>query len=346
MNSWPAPRALSRRQLFVAAGGLGCASAALALAGACVPRLLAPPPRVPKVGVITYTLANAPVTRDYQEAWRQGLQAYGGYEEGRTLLIERRATEGRPERTPEILQEFTSLPVDAIVTTGTAFAQAATRATSTIPVIAMTADPVGDGLASSLAHPGGNFTGVTTFSPQLSAKRLQILQEVLPGLTRVAVMWNPEDPSPRLAYEQTLQASPSLGIQLQSLPVRQPADLEPAFEEAKRGQAQALLTLGDPMLTAVHQQIVEFANQNDLPSMFNERFFVDAGGLMAYGPNLPALYGRIPYYLDRVLSGAKPADLPIEQPVKFEFVINQRTAQALGLTFPRELLLAATDAVR
>jgi len=269
-----------------------------------------------------------------------------GYREGRNLVFERRFSEGHAERFPELAAELVRLRVDCIIVPTTPAALAAKHATQTIPIVMTTAsDPVGAGLVASLAQPGGNITGLSSLGPELSGKRLELLKEVVPGLTRVALLWNPTNPVN--AVGQEIQAAAhALGLQLHSQEVRSPQDFEGVFARTRQARPEALLVLTDNLIAMHARQIVAFATQEHLPSLFATRGGAVAGGLMSYGASLPDLYRRAATYVDKILKGAKPADLPIERPMKFELVINLKTAKALGLTMPPTLLMLADEVIR
>jgi putative ABC transport system substrate-binding protein len=280
------------------------------------------------------------------EALLDGLREHG-YSEGQNLIFERRFSEGQAERFPELAAELVRLRVDLIIVMTTPAALAAKHATQTIPIVIPTAiDPVGSGLVASLARPGGNLTGLSTVGPELSEKRLELLREVVPGMTRVAVLWNAANPASELAWHETQAAARALGLLLHSQDVRGPQDFEGAFALTAQARPEALLVLGDSLINMHEQQIAEFATQNHLPNMVARRESVMAGGLMFYGSSLPDGLRRAAYYVDRILKGAKPTDLPVEQPTKFELVINLKTAQALGLTIPPTLLFRADEVIR
>ena len=278
----------------------------------------------------------------------QGLHALG-YTEGRNLTVEVRFADWKLDRLPALAAELVALKVDVIVAGATPAARAAKQATSTIPIVALSmGDPVNDELVASLGSPGGNVTGTTFLGPELVAKRFGLLKQAIPGVSRVAALWHPG------AYgERTMKgflteidiAAPSLGVQLQLVQALGPEDFDTAFSAMAGGHADALIVLPSPMLYAEHRRIVELAAKNRLPAMYQAREFVDAGGLMAYGANLPDLARRAARYVDKILKGAKPADLPVEQPTKFELLVNLKTARELGLTIPREFLLLADEVI-
>ena len=276
-------------------------------------------------------------------ALRKGMRNLG-YVEGRNLIIEYRSADGRAERFPDLASELVRLKVDLIVTRGTPAARAAKNATGTIPVVMAT---MGDprAIVASFARPGGNITGVTTFSTELTAKRIELLKELIPNLSRVALLHNMGNPAAPPEWEETKTAARSLGLQAELLDVRSQGDLGRAFELAVRQHVDALV-IGADGLTQMHQQtIVDLVARNRLPAAHPARDFVEAGGLIAYGVNYPDLYFRFASFVDKIFKGAKPADLPVEQPTKFELVINLKTAKALGLTIPPSLLQRADQVI-
>src|SRR5262245_8569806 len=279
-------------------------------------------------------------------AFPQGLRELS-YVEGENIVIEWRSADGKPDRLPALAAELVRLKVAVIVTGGGAPTRRAKPATSTIPIVMTNdPDPVGDGFVASLARPGGNITGLSTFVPELSGKRLEILREVVPQLSRVAVLGS----STATGYAQTLKeiepAAKAFKMQLQFLDVLHAKDMETAFRAASEGRAQGVLTLNSAILGSQRAQIADLAVKKRLPVMYHQTDFVEAGGLMSYGVNLPDLNRRAATYVDKILKGAKPADLPIEQPTKFELVINLKTAKALGLTIPQSLLVRADEIIQ
>src|SRR5213594_1479201 len=280
-----------------------------------------------------------------REAFRQGLREVG-YVDGQNIVIEYRYAEGKAERLPDLAAELLRLKVDVIVAGGTPAPLAAKRATRTIPIVmAAAGDPVGTGLVASLAQPGGNVTGLSNFSAELTGKRLQLLKEVVPGVSRVAVLWNAANPVAALLMRETEAAARTLGVQVQSLEVRGLDDFENALPAAISGGAGALFVIDDPLVFSSRMRIADFAARNRLPATAFYKEFAKAGGLMAYGPNLTDQFRRAAIYVDKILKGAKPADLPVEQPTKFELVINLKTAKALGLTIPQSVLLRADQVI-
>jgi putative tryptophan/tyrosine transport system substrate-binding protein len=328
---------LSRRQLVQGAGAVG-----LGLLAGCGrwPGQMAPA-QIARIGFL------APVTlQPRYEAFQAGLRDLG-YIDGQNVVFEFRSAEGHDERLPTLAAELVQLRVDVIVAGGTSAARAAQRASSTIPIVMALGDPVGTGLAASLGRPGGNVTGLTNLAPQLGAKRLELLKETLPGLARVAVLWRPDNPVKQAEWKETESAGQILGLQVQSLEVRAPEDFERAFAAATREHADGLIVFGDDLFAASRAlQIVELAAQSHLPAMYESRVYLELGGFISYGPSISGLYQRAAYYVDKILKGAKPADLPIEQPMRFDFIINLRTAQALGLTVPPHVLLQATEVIQ
>jgi putative tryptophan/tyrosine transport system substrate-binding protein len=298
-----------------------------------------------RIGYLSGGTPSSARTSALVEAFRDGLRELG-YVEGRNLTIEWRFSEGRGEQFPALANELSQLKVEAIVTTGGPATRAAKQATNTIPIVmAFSGDPVGTGLVASIARPGGNLTGLSFMSPELSAKRLELLREAFPKVTRVATLWNPDDPVYALELQRTEAAARGLGISLQPIEVRGVADFEAAFASMARHRADALIVFAHTLTILNQRRLVELANRDRLPTMYGLREFVTGGGLIAYGPSLSALYRRAAFYVDRIFKGAKPADLPVEQPTKFELLINLKTAKALGLTIPPSLLLRADHVI-
>jgi putative ABC transport system substrate-binding protein len=269
-----------------------------------------------------------------------------GLIEGKNLVFEGRYADNRLDRLPALAAELVSLHADVIVTAGTLAPLATKRATTTIPIVMVAAgDPVGSGLIASLARPGGNVTGTSLMAPELAGKRLELLKDLLSGISRVAVLWNAANPYAALVYKETVGAARILGIEVQSLEVRTPDDFDGALEAAAGQHTDALITVEDPLTGEHRGKIAEFAAGKQLPTISGLRIFVDAGGLMSYGANLGDLQRRSAGYVVKILKGAKPSDLPVEQPTKFELVINLKTAQALGLTIPQTILLRADEVI-
>src|SRR5215472_5597473 len=278
------------------------------------------------------------------DAFRKGLAGLG-YVEGRNLIIEYRSANGQAERFPDLASELVRLKVDLIVTRGTPAARAAKMATETTPVVMAT---MGDPrvIVASFAHPGGNITGVTTFSTELTAKRIELLKELVPNLSRVALLHNMGNPAAPPELEEIKAAARSIDVHVQLLDIRSEADLSDAFARAAREHVGAIVIGADGLTQAHRQAIVDQATRNRLPSSCPDREFVEAGGLIAYAVNYPDLYFRLATFIDMILRGAKPEELPVEQPTKFELVINLKTAKALGLTIPQTLLLRADEVIQ
>jgi len=309
----------------------------------------AQPPKVARIGYLVTGSLESPEAQVILNAFRQGLRERG-YVEGQNILIEYRGADGKIERLPGLATELTRLKVDLILAGATPAARAAQQATTTIPIVASAmGDPVGDGLVASLGRPGGNVTGTTFLGPELVPKRLELLKEALPKVSRVAALWHPGafgDRTTSDMLKETEIAARALGVHRQLVEVRSPADLDRAFSMMVRDRADALLVFPSPMLFAERKRIVDLATKHRLPSMFNAREFAELGGLIAYGANLADLTRRGATYVDKILKGARPADLPVEQPLKFDLVINLRTAQALGVTVPQSLLIRADDVIQ
>ena len=297
--------------------------------------------KVPHVGVLQAGAPPEPLV----EAFREGLRDLG-YVEGRNIVLEFRWAEGRLDRLPGLATELVGLRVDVIHTLSTPAAIAARHATTTIPIVFTgVGDPVGTGVVSSLAHPGGNVTGISIMATELSGKRLEILREMVPKVSRVAMLWNDTNPGMVLRAHETEAAAAKLGVTIQSLGVHDLITFDHAFASIVNGRAAALLTLIDPFTRQHRQRIVDFAAQRHLPALYEAREFVEAGGLICYGPSLLAIQRRSAAYVDKILKGAKPADLPVEQPTRFELVINLKTAKAIGLTIPQSLLQRADQII-
>jgi putative ABC transport system substrate-binding protein len=294
-----------------------------------------------RIGVLMYDGAPPGLL----EAFREGLQDLG-YVEGKNITIEMRDAAGKNEQLGALADELLGLDVAVILAVNTPAAQAAKKATATIPiVITRVADPVKSGLVSSLARPGGNVTGSSVMHTDLSAKRIELLREILPGLSRVVVLSNADNPGHTPQVAEMERASSELGLEFLSLPVRGPSDLPGAFQAATEAGAEALIVLDDTSFTNNRDQILELAADHGLPVVARYKDFADAGALIAYGPSLPALYRRAAYYTDKILKGAKPSDLPIDQPTRFELVVNLKAAKSLGLTMPRAVLMRADHVI-
>jgi putative ABC transport system substrate-binding protein len=319
-----------------------------ALAGGIVVAPLAaeaqPAGKVWRIGFLTTPSPTAAAY--YLEAFREGLRELG-YVEGKTIAIEYRFAEGRPERLPALAAELVHLKVDVIVTGGPPAPEEAKQATSTIPIVfAVAGDPVGEGLVASLARPGGNITGLASIAAEVVGKQLELLKEVAPKVSRVAVLLNPSHSAHPLMARQAEGAARALGVQLHILQAGSPAEIDAAFAAMRSQGVGGVLVLRGSLFLAQRTQIAALAAKSRLPAVYGTREEAEAGGLMAYGASLPLLYRRAATYVDRILKGAKPADLPIEQPTKFELVINLKTAKALRLTIPQSLLLRADEVIQ
>ena len=305
--------------------------------------------KVPRIGILLTGSLDSPESRAVLDAYRNGLRERG-YVEGQNIVIEKRAADLKIERFPSLATELVRLKVDIIVAGNTAAARAARQATTTIPIVAATmSDPVGDGLVASLARPGGNVTGLTFLGPELVPKLLALLKEALPKASRVAALWHPGALSERTTQDmlkQTEAAARSLAVHLQLVGVRSLDELDRAFSTMARERADALLVFPSPMLFNGRRRILDLAAKHPLPGMFNAKEWVELGGLISYGASLTDLFRRAATYVDRILKGAKPGDLPVEQPSKYELVINLKTAEALVLTIPPALLGRADEVIQ
>ena len=296
-----------------------------------------PSTTIPRIGLLADTAS--------WEAFRLGLRDLG-YVEGKNVALEERSSQGRNERFPELASELARRDVNVIVTWGTPATIAAKQATKSIPIVmAHVGDPVRSGLVPSLAHPGGHVTGVTALGPGVAAKRLELLKEALPNVSRIAFLWNPANPDQRASFSEVQAGARALGVTLQSVEARSRDELEHVLAMMKHDRPSALLMTADSLHHRHIGRIVAFASETRLPAMYQLREAVDRGGLMSYGASLPELGRRAAHFVDKILKGAKPADLPIEQPTKFELVINAKTAKALGLTIPPSLLLRADQVI-
>ena len=302
------------------------------------------PKKIPRIGYLSNSSLSAQSART--EAFQQGLRELG-YVEGKTVLIEYRYAEGKIDRLPALAAELVRLKVDVIVTSGAAPTGAAKEATNTIPIVmTQDPDPIGNGFVASLARPGGNITGLSNVNRELSGKRLDLLKEVVPRLSRVAVFGTTTFPGNAQNLNETKLAVGALGVKLQYLDVSDPKDIETAFRAASKGRADAVLVLSSPVLTTHRTQVVELAVKSRLPAIYNQSGYVEAGGLMAYGAIITDLDRRAATYVDRILKGTKPGDLPVEQPTKFELVINLKTAKQIGLTIPPNVLARADKVIK
>jgi len=299
--------------------------------------------KIPRVGFLSPFSPSA--TALWHEAFRQGLRDLG-WVEGKNISIEYRYAEGRHDRLPDLAADLVRLKVDVIVTATATDGQAAKHATRAIPIVIASGDLVGSGLVESLARPGGNITGLSHMAPELAGKRLELLKEMVPKLSRVAVLWNPQGRTSTLSWNEMQLPARKLGVQLHSLEVRSPNDFAKAFEEATRARAGALAIMPNPVFVTNLKRIADLAAKHRLPSIFHLREFADSGGLLTYGIDRADMFRRAATYVDKILKGAKPADLPVEQPTKFQLVINLKTAKALGLTIPQSVLFRADQVIQ
>ena len=308
--------------------------------------------KIHRIGVLFFGSRNQP----HLESFLRGMRELG-YVEGKNTVFEYRYAEGKFARLRELAAELVSLKVDVIVTTTSGSAYAAQQLTKTIPIVLTTGDLVGTGLAASLARPGGNVTGLSVLLLELSGKRLELLKETLPKINRVAVLWNPTDAAVQRwggtlqvpaadAFKEIEVAAQAYRLQLHSLELRSAEDIDAAFVGMKKARLNALLTMLDPLTTLYSKRIVELAVKNRWPGMYPTRQFVEEGGLMAYGVNIGDLYYRAATYVDKILKGSNPAELPVEQPKKFEFIINLKTAKQIGLTIPPNVLARADRVIK
>jgi len=305
------------------------------------------PVKVPRIGYLhPGSAATASAARI--EAFREGLRELG-YLEGKNIVIEWRYADGKSEAEslPELAAELVRIKVDVIVTTGTPAVRAIKRASATIPIVfAVISHPVENGIVASFARPGGNVTGLTILTEELSGKRLELLKETVPNVTRIGVLSDLTNPTQALEWKEILAAAQVLGVKLQSLGLRSSDDFDGAFKAALRERAQALITLPQPLMNSHRNLIVGFAVKNKLPAIYPAPEYTDAGGLMYYGPVYTELFRRAAIFVDKILKGTKPADLPVEQPIKFEFVINLKTAKQIGLTIPPNMLARADKVIK
>jgi len=300
--------------------------------------------KVPRIGFLMSTSPSA--ISDRIEAFRQGLRELG-YVEGKNIVIEWRSAERKLDRLSELAAELVRLKVDVIVSAGAGSTRSAKEATVTIPIVmAQVNDPIGAGFVASLARPGGNITGLATLAPELSGKRLELLKEVVPKLSRVAVLGTSTTPGNAQALRETELAAKAFGVKLQYLDVLGPKDIETAFRAARKERADAVLVLASSILLPQRTQVADLAVKSRLPVIYGTSEYVDVGGLMTYGVNNTDLYRRAATYVDKILKGTKPADLPVEQPMKFELVINLKTAKQIGLTIPQSVLYRADKVIK
>jgi putative ABC transport system substrate-binding protein len=300
------------------------------------------PAKIPRVGILN---TGAPATNKASlDAFRLGLRELGRLE-GQNIVLEFRYAEGKPERFPDLVAELVRLKPDVLVGGGTPATRALRDATTTIPIVmAASADAIGSGFVRSLARPGGNITGLSFLDTELSAKRLELLKEALSRVSRVAALM--DSASPRMSLDATLAASRPLGIHIQVLEVQGPNELDTAMTTAKKNRTEAMSVLASPTLFVHRKAVVTLAAKHRLPTIYQFREFVEEGGLMSYGANIADMYRRAATYVDKILKGAKPADLPVEQPTRFELVVNLKTAKALGLTIPQAILIRADQVIQ
>ena len=325
----------SRRRKFLVNTG--------ALLAAPLAALAQPSEKTPRIGVLSsFSASDAAI---WFQAFRQGLRDLG-WDEAKNIRIEYRYSEGRSDRLPDLAADLVRLRADIIVVAITPDALAARKASRTIPIVmASVGDPVGFGLVDSLARPGGNVTGLSQTAGEMHGKRLGLLKELVPGLSRVVVLWNPQSQGSTFAWKEIQEPARKLGVHLHAVEVQSIDNLEKAFEAARAARAGALAIMPDPIFVRNLKRIADFAARKRLPSIYHLREFVDSGGLMAYGPDRADLFRRSATYVDKILKGSKPGDLPIEQPTKFELALNLRTAKALGFQIPSSILLRATTVI-
>jgi ABC-type uncharacterized transport system substrate-binding protein len=302
------------------------------------------PTKIPRIGFLAATsVATIPGRR---EAFRQGLRELG-YVEGKNLIVEYRYAEGQLDHVPALASELVRLKVDIIVSGGSAVTRPVKETTTTVPIVmAQDTDPVGNGFVASLARPGGNITGLSLLAPELSGKQLELLKEIVPKLSRVVGLNNPNEPGYMQLRKETELAAEALKIQIQFLNTRNPKDIETAFREATKNRADAVLVTPMPIVVSQRVQIAALAAKGRLPAMYGQSEYLDAGGLMFYGASITDLFRRAATYVDKILKGTKPADLPVEQPTKFEFIINLNAAKQIGLTIPPNVLARADRVIR
>ncbi len=306
---------------------------------------------MPRIGFISSTGApgspSPQVDAPLFDAFRLGLRDLG-YVEGKNILIERRYAEGRLDRMPALVNELVQQKVDAIVAVNNVVIRAAKEATKTIPIVMISSvDPVAAGYVESFAHPGGNITGLANLGRDLSAKRVELLKEVLPRMTRVAILWDADGPGPAIAFKEYEAAARAFKLEIRSLEVRRPnPDFAGAFQAAKTARVEALIVVGNALMTQHAKQVFALATKNRLPSMAEEGRYVDAGGLMSYGANLADLYRRAAEYVVEILKGAKPGDLQVKLPEKFEIIVNLKTAQQIGFVIPQHVLVQADKVIK
>ena len=300
--------------------------------------------RLPRIGVVSAT-AGLQISTPTLDGFREGLRELG-YSDGKNIILEYRYAEGKQERVPSFIAEFVQLNVDLILVGSSAGIRAAKHATNTIPMVSVV-DPVATGTVDSLARPGRNITGLAILTRELSGKRLELLKEVIPSLRRIGILWHKESLSSVVGFKEYTSVAEALKLELHSFEVQgSNPDFSPAFQAAVKQKVAAVITIGSPVLNSHPKQIAELALQNRLPSMYERNRYVEAAGLMSYGSNEREDWRRAAVYVDKILKGAKPADLPVEQPTKFEFVINLKTAKQIGLTIPPNVLARADRVIK
>jgi putative ABC transport system substrate-binding protein len=321
-----------------------CLALCAMLLALCLPVWAQQPTKLARIG---YLVGPSSASSARYDAFRQGLRELG-YVEGKNIVVEWRSSEGNRDRQRALVAELMRLKVDVIVAVGGGDVRIAKEATATIPIVMVQGgDPVGSGFVASLARPGGNITGLAILRPELSGKRLELLKEVVPRLSRVALFASSASPEHAQVLKEAELAAGALGVKLQSLDIRSPKDFETSFQAALKGRAEAILVrVRGPILSPHRKEFAELAVKNRLPVIYEGAEEVEAGGLMSYGVNFPDLYRRAAVYVDKILKGAKPADLPVEQPMKFEFIINLKAAKQIGLTIPPNVLVRADKVIR
>lgn len=335
MNSQIFPR----RRLIQ--GGVALASLGLLAGCGGLPTLSGRPTRLPRVGHLSLGSSDA----IFNGAFAQGLHEHG-HVDGQTMTIDARYAEGKEELLPDLAAELVRLPADVIVTVGSQAAQAAQQATSTIPIVSIGGQQVETGFVASLARPDGNLTGLSLTFEGLRGKKVELLKEAIPGVTRVAILAIVGNAAHAVGLKEFRDAAQSLGVEARALEIRSDEDIESAVEAGTSGQVDGLIVQDDPFLFVHRARIVDLALRSRLPTMHGRREWVEAGGLMVHGVNFPAIFRRAAYYVDKLLKGAKPAELPVERPTTFDFEINLKTAQALGLTIPPSILAQATQVIQ
>jgi ABC-type uncharacterized transport system substrate-binding protein len=330
---------MARKPIIILLVGLTLASVRLAEAQQ--------PKKVPRIGYLVTGFSSSSSSSLNLEAFREGLRDFG-YIEGKNIQIESRYAEGKLDRLPSLVAELVQPKVDVLISGTLVAIRAAKQATNTIPIVmVLSVDPVATGLVDSLARPGGNITGLTNLARDLSGKRLELFKEVVPGISHIGMLRDADDPSATLGFKEYEAVGPALKVQLQSLEVRGPnPNLEGAFQAAAKGRASALIAIRGFLFNRYPKPIADLAIKNRLPSMYEGRDYVEVGGLMSYASNDAEQWRRAAYYVDKILKGAKPADLPVEQPMKFELVINLKTAKQIGLTIPQSVLYRADRVIK